>query len=261
MATSAQRVYVPKVAPGMRAADAREFSWGKGKRRQNAAEFFGPPRLGYKSKVMIEGVAEFMDAMDELSISVTRMRATHLRVAVKVENAALAEVPVAKGAGAYWKRGKRNPKPPAGGLKRSIRSFATDLFGEVNAGGGRGIQTVSGASRSMTGEFAKRTATGGRGQRYRTVGGSGFQSAKRLTAAKLETGKKAGQYGAGKGIVPYAGAIHFGWNTRPNASKGWLGGPIKANPFLWRAAQKKKQEVLRVYEIDLKKMIREVGLK
>lgn len=36
--------------------------------------------------------------------------------------------------------------------------------------------------------------------------------------------------------VPYAGPIHYGWPSRPNKSKGWRGGPIKANPFLTRAA-------------------------
>lgn len=36
--------------------------------------------------------------------------------------------------------------------------------------------------------------------------------------------------------VPYAAPVHWGWPTRPRPAKGWRGGPIKANPFVYDAA-------------------------
>jgi phage gpG-like protein len=35
--------------------------------------------------------------------------------------------------------------------------------------------------------------------------------------------------------APYAAPVHWGWPTRPNRGKGWRGGVIHANPFLYEA--------------------------
>lgn len=37
---------------------------------------------------------------------------------------------------------------------------------------------------------------------------------------------------AGRKAVPYAGPINYGWPSRPNAAKGWRGGPIEGAKFL-----------------------------
>lgn len=251
-----ERLITPTSRAGLTPEVAASFNWGRGARRKSATDFYGVPDFTITSKMVVEGIDEFQNKLMALHLNITAMRPTHLRAAVKVEYQAKAEVPVAKGPDAYWYR--KGGKPPAGGLRRSIRSFATDQFGEVAAGGGAGAQTTGGYTRSMTGEFVRPGAIGMRGQRIRTVGGKGFQTAKNLDLGKAQG--KAAQYGAGKGNVPYAGPIHFGWNTRPNPSKKWIGGPIKPNPFLWRAYQRKLGEVVRVYDIDLKKLVRQVGL-
>ena len=251
-ATITERVTVPR---GISLSDleAQSFSWGRANRRKTATDFYGRPDLSFRSKIVVTGVAEMQQKFRMLNLQISDLRATHLRAAVKVEYQARATVPIARGANAYWSR--QGGKPPAGGLRRSIRSFATDAYGKVLAGGGLGAQNVSGQTRSMTGEFNK--TIGASGQRYRTVGGSSFTSAKRFSP---EGEGRAAMYAAGKGTVPYAGPIEFGWNTRPNPSKKWYGGPIRPNRFLWRAYQFKLREVRRVYEIDIVKMIKKSRL-
>lgn len=48
---------------------------------------------------------------------------------------------------------------------------------------------------------------------------------------------------AGKKLVPWAGPIHFGWPNRPNQAKGWRGGPIAPNPFMYDALDERRNEV------------------
>lgn len=55
--------------------------------------------------------------------------------------------------------------------------------------------------------------------------------------------------------VPYAGPIHYGWPSRPNRSRGWRGGPIKANPFLTRAANDSVDVVRELLEQELQRVL------
>jgi hypothetical protein len=58
------------------------------------------------------------------------------------------------------------------------------------------------------------------------------------------TGQQRGGFvRAGKKLVPWAGPVHFGWPSRPNRAKGWMGGPIRPNPFLYDALDKRREEV------------------
>lgn len=63
---------------------------------------------------------------------------------------------------------------------------------------------------------------------------------------------------AGSAGVPYAGAIHFGWPTRPNAGRGWRGGPIAPQPFLYTAIDRRRDEVLEAYNEHVERICREV---
>jgi hypothetical protein len=53
---------------------------------------------------------------------------------------------------------------------------------------------------------------------------------------------------AGGSGVPYAGPIHFGWRDRPNPARGWRGGPIRPNPFLWDALDGRRRQVEQSFE-------------
>lgn len=55
--------------------------------------------------------------------------------------------------------------------------------------------------------------------------------------------RRGGFVRAGKKLVPYAGPVHFGWPSRPDAAKGWRGGPIRPNPFLFSALDKRREQV------------------
>jgi hypothetical protein len=58
---------------------------------------------------------------------------------------------------------------------------------------------------------------------------------------------RAGVVRIGKKLVPYAGPVHYGWPSRPNSAKGWRGGPIPPNPFLYDALDERRSEVEEVF--------------
>lgn len=58
--------------------------------------------------------------------------------------------------------------------------------------------------------------------------------------------------------VPYAGPIHYGWPGRPNAARGWRGGPIRANPFLDRGLARNVDEVRRLMRRGVERLLVEV---
>jgi hypothetical protein len=58
--------------------------------------------------------------------------------------------------------------------------------------------------------------------------------------------------------VPYAAPIHWGWPTRPKKARGWRGGPIAPNPFLIRALDKNRAEIVRLMEPGVKRLLDEV---
>lgn len=78
-----------------------------------------------------------------------------------------------------------------------------------------------------------------------------------IRAAGTKTG---GRVRAGFARVPYAGPIHFGWSTRPDAVKRWRGGPIEPNPFLYDALDDRYNEVFDTYFTQIKNLQRKNGL-
>lgn len=69
-----------------------------------------------------------------------------------------------------------------------------------------------------------------------------------------------GQVKAGTAGVRYAGPVHFGWPGRPNKARGWRGGPIRPQPFIYEAADDRIGEVVDVYEERVRDLIRRHGL-
>lgn len=63
---------------------------------------------------------------------------------------------------------------------------------------------------------------------------------------------------AGSASVPYAGPIHFGWPTRPNAGRGWRGGPISPNPFIYDVIDERRDEIIAAYQAEMDRLMREV---
>jgi hypothetical protein len=47
----------------------------------------------------------------------------------------------------------------------------------------------------------------------------------------------------GRAGAPYAAPVHWGWPTRPNRAKGWRGGVIYPNPFLYEAVVEFQAEI------------------
>ena len=78
-----------------------------------------------------------------------------------------------------------------------------------------------------------------------------------IRAAGTQT---AGRVRAGYKRVPWTGPVHFGWATRPDAAKGWRGGPIHPNPFLYDALDERHNQVFETYFEGIKKIQRKAGL-
>lgn len=68
-----------------------------------------------------------------------------------------------------------------------------------------------------------------------------------------------GQVRVGSASVPYAGPVHFGWPSRPNKAKGWRGGPIRPNPFIYAALDKRRAAVLEVYRGRVQQTVDKIG--
>lgn len=71
-----------------------------------------------------------------------------------------------------------------------------------------------------------------------------LRSSIKATAGQKEASVKAGTAAR----VPYAGPVHFGWPGRPNKARRWRGGPIRAQPFLYAARDRRINEVRGAYE-------------
>lgn len=66
----------------------------------------------------------------------------------------------------------------------------------------------------------------------------------RLAGDMRVTGtKRGGRVAQGRKSIPYAGPVHFGWPNRPDPSKGWRGGPIRPNPWIYDALDRRRGEV------------------
>lgn len=79
-------------------------------------------------------------------------------------------------------------------------------------------------------------------------------------AATIRVGAtvRAGILRAGRKTVPYAGAVHWGWATRPNPAKGVRGGPIRPHPFMTRAAQATEPVWVPIYQAEIVSALRAV---
>ena len=75
------------------------------------------------------------------------------------------------------------------------------------------------------------------------------RSGKLAASIKAQATQKQGVVKAGTAkSVPYAGPIHFGWSTRPDPRKKWRGGPIRPQPFIYEALDRRITEVYDEYE-------------
>lgn len=66
----------------------------------------------------------------------------------------------------------------------------------------------------------------------------------------------------GRASVPYANPIHWGWPSRPNMDRGWRGGPIRANRFMYAAVRQGPvlDRALLVYQDGIGDLIDQAGL-
>ena len=87
-----------------------------------------------------------------------------------------------------------------------------------------------------------------------TVAGDARGRAPRLTghlagSVKPRASRTKASVQAGGRTVPYAGPIHFGWPARN----------IEAQPFLYTALDRRRDEVVRRYERRVDELVRRVG--
>jgi hypothetical protein len=61
--------------------------------------------------------------------------------------------------------------------------------------------------------------------------------------------------GGKRGGAVYSAPVHWGWPTRPNRGKGWRGGVIHPNPFLYEAVVKFQEQIAADYLAAVEKLM------
>ena len=124
---------------------------------------------------------------------------------------------------------------------RVLRALGDDAVNDIKKAHADAARIVEDAAKPMA-----PTSAGGRsdvsGTPYWYGGPSRSPGALRGSVRSSGT-QRGGFVRAGKKLVPWAGPVHFGWPSRPDAAKGWRGGPIRPNPFLFDALDKRREEV------------------
>ena len=128
------------------------------------------------------------------------------------------------------------------GLKqftRTLKGLGADAVGDIKQAHAASAKIVEDAARPKIPVHGSVSVISGKPY-WRTPA----QSAGTMRSTLRSSGTQRGGFvRAGKKLVPYAGPVHFGWPSRPNAAKGWRGGPIRPNPFLFSALDERREQV------------------
>lgn len=126
-------------------------------------------------------------------------------------------------------------------VERALRAIGDDAVAELKDAHLKSAQIVERAARPKVPVRSGNTSQ---------ISGKPYWPGPRKTSpgalkGTLRSGasSRAGVVRIGKKLVPYAGPIHYGWPSRPDRSKGWRGGPIPPNPFLYEALDERRDEV------------------
>ena len=84
------------------------------------------------------------------------------------------------------------------------------------------------------------------------------RSGKLLATLKSSGSAKGGVVQVGKKLVPYAGPVHFGWFKPRVWGKTIARRPIKPQPFLYEALDKRRQDVEETYYKRLDELLNKV---
>lgn len=124
-------------------------------------------------------------------------------------------------------------------LQKALRALGDDAVDDIKKAHAAAAKVVEGTAKQLVPKHGARSVISGRPYWYAPEHPSG-----QMARTVRSSGQRRGGFvRAGKKLVPYAGPVHFGWPSRPNPSKGWRGGPIAPNPFLYDALDKRRDEV------------------
>jgi hypothetical protein len=141
----------------------------------------------------------------------------------------------------------RRPGVRVVGLKqfqKELRALGDDAVDDLKKAHAAAAKIVENAARPKVPVSSGSTSVVS-GTRYWTPGPSNSGA---FRSTLRSSGQHRGGYvRAGKKLVPYAGPVHFGWPNRPDPAKGWRGGPIRPNPFLYDALDERREEVAEAF--------------
>ena len=126
---------------------------------------------------------------------------------------------------------------------KMLRALGDDAVKDIKQAHARTAKMVEDTARPMVPVHGGRSVISGRPYWRQPAHSPGL-----LRSTLRSTGTTRGGFvRAGKKLVPYAGPVHFGWPNRPDAAKGWRGGPIRPNPFMYDALDKRRDEVAEAF--------------
>jgi len=128
-------------------------------------------------------------------------------------------------------------------FQKILRGLGDDAVNDIKRAHAAAAKIVEGEAKTLAPTHGTRSVISGTPY-WRTPP----HSAGQLRNSIRSSGQRRGGFvRAGRKLVPYAGPIHFGWPSRPNPAKGWQGGPIRPNPFLFDALDKRREEVANAF--------------
>jgi hypothetical protein len=128
-------------------------------------------------------------------------------------------------------------------LQKVLRGLGDDAVNDIKKAHAAAAKIVEGTAKLLVPRHGSRSVISGRPYWYTPTHASG-----QMAGTIRSSGQRRGGFvRAGKKLVPYAGPVHFGWPSRPNPAKGWRGGPIAPNPFLFDALDKRREEVANTF--------------
>lgn len=123
---------------------------------------------------------------------------------------------------------------------RALKALGPDAVDQIKKAHLEAAKIVETAAKPLTPTHGATSVISGKPYWY---GGPRHASGNLRKTLRSAGTQRGGFVRAGYKSVPYAGPIHFGWPSRPNPDKGWAGGPIAPNPFLYDALDKRREEV------------------
>lgn len=153
----------------------------------------------------------------------------------------------------------RKPSVHVVGLKeftRDIKALGDDAVNELKQAHDAAAKMVAEAAKPLAPRHGSVSVASGKPYWERPTTRNNYRhfSGKLAGDIRHSGTQRGGFVRAGRKDIPWAGPVHFGWPSRPDPAKRWAGGPIRPNPFIYDALDKRRGEVADAFSRYIQKI-------